>query len=178
MPTQLEYGSVDANTKWGYSIPPSKQVIQWFKLLLLNGSDIPEDIVKSSQFKNAVKQQESLGISRIDLVAMFLRGLWDHALAAITRSLGKTKVDTSKLHIVLTIPAIWPHYIQNRMKAAAQRAGLLNDREAGKTTLDFLAEPEAAALAVMNGFQPRPDINVSYFYPCREFHLLLTLPGR
>jgi molecular chaperone DnaK (HSP70) len=66
----------------------------------------------------------------------------------------------STLEVVITLPAIWPHYAQARMRKAARDAGILDDHVAGPTTLRFISEPEAAAIATLQDMTDRPDIKV------------------
>lgn len=71
----------------------------------------------------------------------------------------------SKFHIVITLPAIWPDYARNRMREAAEQAGMLSARVAGETTLSFISEPKAAALATLSDMEGRCDIMVRL--PCQ-----------
>ncbi|KAM3555584.1 hypothetical protein ARSEF4850_005920 [Beauveria asiatica] len=160
-PTLLQYGTIGHETPWGYNVPADKDVVRWFKLLLLDEADLPRAVVEDPQFRQVRKQQERLRISPIELVACFLRSLWKHCMESITRALGSGEVDKCKLHIVMTVPAIWPHYVQAHMKSAAGLAGMLQERSTSsvlRTTLEFLSEPEAAALAALAEMHPRPDI--------------------
>ncbi|OAA50102.1 actin-like ATPase domain-containing protein [Beauveria brongniartii RCEF 3172] len=160
-PTLLQYGTIGHETPWGYKVPADKDVVRWFKLLLLDEADLPSAVVKDPQFRQVRKQQERLRISPIELVACFLRSLWKHCMENITRALGSGELDKCKLHIVMTVPAIWPHYVQAHMKSAAGLAGMLQERNTSsalRTTLEFLSEPEAAALAALAEMHPRPDI--------------------
>lgn len=54
------------------------------------------------------------------------------------------------LHIVLTVPAIWPEYARKKMLQGAQNAGICDDTIAGKTQVALVAEPEAAAIATLS----------------------------
>ncbi|KAM3514974.1 hypothetical protein MY11210_001333 [Beauveria gryllotalpidicola] len=161
-PTQLQYGTISHQSPWGYNVPADKDVVRWFKLLLLDKADLPSAVVKDPQFREARKQQKRLKISPTELVACFLRSLWKHCMENITRALGSSEVANCKIHIVMTVPAIWPHYVQARMKSAAELAGMLQERGTSSalktTTLEFLSEPEAAALAALAEMHPRPDI--------------------
>lgn len=160
-PTHLEYASPSKVKKWGYGVPADQEVVRWFKLLLLNEAEVPQRIRESEQFKKAVEAQKSLDVSPVDLVACYLKLLWHHTLETIKRAKGQSLIELCKFHITITLPAIWPHYVQNKMKKAAELAGLLDKRQAGPTTLFFISEPEAAALATLSEMKDRPDISVS-----------------
>ncbi|KAM0738809.1 hypothetical protein ACQRIT_006546 [Beauveria bassiana] len=160
-PTLLQYGTIDHETPWGYNVPADKDVVRWFKLLLLEEVDLPSAVVEDPQYREVRKQQERLKVCPIELVGCFLRSLWNHCMKNITRALGSDEVASCKIHIVMTVPAIWPHYVQARMKSAAGLAGMLQERSTSsalETTLEFLSEPEAAALAALAEMHPRPDI--------------------
>lgn len=163
-PTHLEYGTVDHETPWGYNIPPHKDILRWFKLLLLEENDVADELAQSAQFKQAITLQSRLKKSPVELVSCFLRSLWEHCINSITGVLGSNEVDSCKISIIMTVPAMWPHYVQARMRTAADQAGMLRLRttDAGTYTpaLHFVSEPEAAALAVLAEMHPRPDIKV------------------
>ncbi|KAM3481293.1 hypothetical protein MY8738_004549 [Beauveria namnaoensis] len=161
-PTHLQYGDIDHETPWGYNVPTDKDLVRWFKLLLLDEADLPSAVAENPQFKQVCEQQGRLKTSPIELVACFLRSLWKHCMENITRALGSGEVASCRFHIVMTVPAIWPHYVQARMKSAADLAGMLQERGTNSArrapTLEFLSEPEAAALAALAEMHPRPDI--------------------
>lgn len=165
VPTLLEFNFVDDIEQWGYGIPPGKEVLQWFKLLLLKEEDVPLEVSQTKQYKQLVRCQKKIGASPVDLVACFLRFLWKHALEQIDAQLGSTLSNVCRFHIVFTVPAIWPHYVQDNMMKAASLAGLFEDRDAGVTSHVFMSEPEAAALAALLKMKNRPDIKV-----CHHLH--------
>ncbi|CAF3512579.1 unnamed protein product [Fusarium graminearum] len=67
-------------------------------------------------------------------------------------------LERSKFQVVLTLPTIWPPYAQNRMKQATQQSGILDGRPAGTTMLQFISEPEAAALATIKDMGKRSTV--------------------
>ncbi|KAF7184569.1 hypothetical protein CNMCM7691_005753 [Aspergillus felis] len=146
-PTELfyEYGA----TSWGYAIPRDADPIRWFKLLLLKTEDLKEDVQSSEFFLLAKEKVRSEGLQPINLVADYLRLLWAHTLETIEKSRGAQFLPALRLHIVITVPAIWKGYARQSMEEAAQKAGLLAPREIGKTRLSFVLEPEAAAMATL-----------------------------
>lgn len=134
--------------------------MKWFKLLLIDENDLPEDIRKSSRMSGHKELLKDTNKTVVEVISDFLRALWAHALENIQRSMGQTMLELSKLKVIVTLPAIWPHYAQLRMREAIQLAGILDERPAGLTSLDFISEPEAAALATMEDIIDRPDIKV------------------
>ncbi|KAK7415518.1 hypothetical protein QQX98_005872 [Neonectria punicea] len=153
VPTQIHYGSED--TTWGFGIPLDKDGLQWFKLFLLEEKDVPEDVSTSSQLHEARQLMFEANKSTIDTISSFLLSLWRHSIDNIKHSHGAEWFNKCKLHVVITMPAVWPHYAQQQMKRAAEMSGILSHRSCGKTTLSFVSEPEAAALATMKDFSRR-----------------------
>ncbi|KAI8691181.1 hypothetical protein NCS56_00109900 [Fusarium sp. Ph1] len=136
-PTKLLYGD-DDNTTWGYSVPADKDALKWFKLLLLDEDGIPCALSASTQLDKARRLQEETNKDPVDIIACFLRKLWNHAIDSIKRSIGAELLKISKFHVVITLPAIWPPYAQRRMKEAAKLSGILDARSCGATTLSTI----------------------------------------
>ncbi|KAM0564412.1 hypothetical protein ACHAPJ_000625 [Fusarium lateritium] len=156
-PTQLFYGKDNATT-WGYSIPPAKDALKWFKLLLLEEADIPVDLSNSVQLREARNLLKKSKKNAIEVVGCYLRKIWNHAIESIHRSVGAELLQKSKFHVVVTLPAIWPDYAHERMRRAARISGMLDARPCGKTILVFVSEPEAAALATIKDLSKRSTI--------------------
>lgn len=150
----------DKDTTWGYSVPADKDALKWFKLLLLDTADIPANMLSSSQLRKARNLLSGIKKDPVEVIACFLRKIWNHAIDSICRSVGVDLVQKSRFHVVITLPAIWPPYAQQRMKQAARVSGILDDRSCGETTLRFISEPEAAALATIKDLSKRSTIKV------------------
>ncbi|KAI1409418.1 actin-like ATPase domain-containing protein [Hypoxylon sp. FL1857] len=155
-PTTIHYGQ--DGTTWGYATPLAVEPIQWFKLLLVNEDDLADHLKDSPQLAQAKQMLSDAGKSAIEVVADYLMHLWNHALENVRRSVGKRTLDRTPFQVVLTIPAIWKAYAVARMRRAAKQAGILADRACGQTTLSFVTEPEAAALATFSDMRRRPDV--------------------
>lgn len=162
-PTQIHYGHNSRDIKWGYGISPEHEPLKWFKLLLLEPKDIPQGAANSTQLKEARRLQSKVGKEPVEIVACFLRKIWDHSVESIRRAIGDGVMKRSKFQVVITLPAIWPPYAQQRMKMAAKQAGILDPRLAGSTTLRFVSEPEAAALATIKDLSKRSSIKVRIY---------------
>ena len=121
---------------------------------------MPFTVRCSTQYQEALKSQKSLGKSPTDLVGLFLKQLWSHTLAAVHRALGTDLMDSCRFRVVVTLPAIWPHYAQQRMKKAAMIAGIMVERGCGPTVLKFISEPEAAAMATLKDMSKRSTVKV------------------
>ncbi|KAK5656835.1 hypothetical protein OQA88_4383 [Cercophora sp. LCS_1] len=157
IPTQ-----VDLETgNWGYLVPRDADPVRWFKLLLFDPRDLRRDMDPSVPLKRSrEKLWEHAGSNPdavVDLVAEFLRRLWDHSLNEIR---DRIDVDMLPIKVAITVPAIWPLYAREKMKAAAKKAGILNPRRIGETKLILVEEPEAAAVATLLDYKRHPDIAV------------------
>ena len=160
VPTAIAYR--EKNTfVWGYDLGVDDTQLKWFKLLLIDQEDLPDDVRTSKKIKEARKFLKKHNKTSVEVISLYLRHLWNHASARIVDALGRSLVNFSKFHIVITLPAIWPEYAQARMREAATRAGILStDRIGGATELSFISEPEAAALATLYDMDGRCDIKV------------------
>jgi molecular chaperone DnaK (HSP70) len=137
--------------------------LKWFKLLLLDDADIQEG-VRDSEYLRKTKASLRDGKNSkdpIDVVADYLKLLWQHTIQSMKRERGDMGVDGLPFKVVLTVPAIWKEYAKERMHQAAEKAGILDPRACGDTTLQLVSEPEAAALATLNEFK-----NETHFKVC------------
>jgi hypothetical protein len=74
----------------------------------------------------------------------YLKYIWDYTKEDICRGTGMADWEhIYSLSVVVTVPAMWTQGAKERTKAAALAAGLPPD-------LRLVAEPEAAALIVLN----------------------------
>ncbi|CAK7221496.1 hypothetical protein SEUCBS140593_004589 [Sporothrix eucalyptigena] len=157
VPTQYDQRS----GAWGYLLEKGHSPMKWFKLLLLRDADIQKDILNSPYLQSVRSQASLLGEDGvIDLVADFLRHLWQHALREIELQIDTTHLQNLPFKVALTIPAIWPQYARNMMKSAARRAGILQRRDIADTTLILVEEPEAAALSTLLDRREYPEMGV------------------
>ncbi|ROW13226.1 hypothetical protein VPNG_04861 [Cytospora leucostoma] len=146
---------------WGIKANNIPTALRWFKLLLVNEEDLPADVRASAQLKELRQQVKSIRKSAVDVASEYLDCVWTHCLERMKTAEGEETVDTSRFHVVITLPAIWPNYARERMRQAVDKAGILKQRRGvGKTTLDFIFEPEAAALAALSGVDGRHNIKI------------------
>jgi len=158
IPTQI-----DLNTKhWGYLVSKDDSPVRWFKLLLLEKRDLMRDMkdpntpLEESR-KKLQNHSESEPNAVIELVAGFLRKLWEHTFAEIRYEID---IDLLPIKVAITVPAIWPLYARNKIVAAAKKAGITEPRGMGKTELILVEEPEAAAIATLFDRKDYPEIEV------------------
>jgi molecular chaperone DnaK (HSP70) len=148
VPTELAY--IGNEIRFGYDIPSDVEPLRWFKLLLVKEEELPEHVRNSTDIKKIHEAHEALrraGKTPIEVIGDYLKFLWDQVTAAIERSQTLEAVNGIPYTVVLTVPAIWNEEAIAKMKIAAKRAGILDRRRAGETDLQFIQEPEAAALA-------------------------------
>ncbi|KAI1758002.1 hypothetical protein F4782DRAFT_536687 [Xylaria castorea] len=159
VPSKMHYDE-NGELWWGFKIPAGAKTVEWFKLLLLNDADLKKHLKDSSHLHDAKQSLLRLEKTSIQLIGEYLKVLWDHVLEQISRAKGKDLINGMQFHIVLTVPAIWTDYARDRMCEAAGLAGIFKHRDAGKTSLSFISEPEAAAIATMPELEDRTDLQV------------------
>ncbi|KAJ4249431.1 hypothetical protein NW762_012286 [Fusarium torreyae] len=140
----------DENPPWGYATPLEDTVLRWFKLLLVDDQFLSEKVRGSPQLSKARALMQRANKTPVQVFAV-----------------GNRMLKISRVHVVVTLPAIWPHYVRGRMTEALKHAGLLGISRDGETTLSFISEPEAAALTCLEENSDRPDVGVGdHFIVC------------
>ncbi|KAK3358672.1 hypothetical protein B0T25DRAFT_563750 [Lasiosphaeria hispida] len=135
--------------KWGYEITADMDPVRWFKLLLLRSEDIHQQMIRDSVHVKHARDQLSKSnppLTAVEVIGRYLGKLWEHSYSQVQDVLD---LDSFPLRVAITVPAIWPPYAHEAMKTAAALAGILNKRDIGSTTLDFVQEPEAAGLCTL-----------------------------
>jgi hypothetical protein len=158
--TSISYTEEEQPPLWGYAAPIGESTLRWFKLCLLDEEDIPQYLRESTHLQSAKSSLEKLGTHAVDVISDYLRELWKYSLGCIERAEGASLMELSALRVIVTLPAIWPAYAQFRMKEAIEKAGILEPRGLFDTTLEFISEPEAAALASLKDMSDRADMSV------------------
>jgi hypothetical protein len=143
--------------EWGYGIESENDAAEWFKLLLLDEQDLAKEKQNCPQIQKARRLLKQAGKTPIQAVSDYLRLLWNHAIANIEKDFGSVVVEGLPFQVVCTVPAVWTTQAVSRMRQAAEDAGILAHRLAGETTLRFVSEPEAAALATFDDLKMRPN---------------------
>jgi len=155
---------VDPRTQitWGYGIPKCLESLHWFKLLLLDDDDA-KAYLSTEGMAHLARVRKMIGESGrevSDVIVDYLRLLWTHAIEQVGDSVGKRRLTEIPFTVVATVPAIWKGYVRSRMRAAIKKAGILDERSAGPTRLQFISEPEAGALATLAELQSTCSIQV------------------
>lgn len=145
---------------WGIDAKTLPDALRWFKLTLLNPPDLDVGIRDSVHIQNARAALQALDMSPVEAISAYMEHVWEHCIEKLKVAEGEETVDTSRFHVIFTIPAIWPNYARKLMKEAVEQAGILNKRIIGRTEHDFVSEPEAAALATLSGIEERHNIEV------------------
>ncbi|KAF2127837.1 actin-like ATPase domain-containing protein [Dothidotthia symphoricarpi CBS 119687] len=159
-PTRISYEQSSSNEiLWGYNVG-DKEAVEWFKLLLLDEEEMDAKQRNSPQIKQAKELLRKAGKTAVQAVTDYLRLLWAHAVSNIEKAFGEATVEGLPFQIVCTVPAVWTTQAVNKMREAAKDAGILEHRIAGETTLNFVSEPEAAALATFDDLKARPNFQV------------------
>lgn len=164
MPSTIRYQS-NGQKQWGFEAPAdSPGTLQWFKLLLVDAKDLPPSIASSQYLRQARSTAEAAHKSPQDITRDYLSLLWAHTVEVMRENQGKSVVDVLPFRVVLTVPATWAAIpkIVNLLEKAAEQAGITAHRDCGATTLKIVAEPEAAAFAVIKDAERMEHFYVSF----------------
>ncbi|KAH6629649.1 hypothetical protein C7974DRAFT_394938 [Boeremia exigua] len=166
-PTRLSYkhepgsrGTRNPQVTWGYGVEDDDEAVEWFKLLLLEESDMDDKQKTSPQIQKAKRLLQKANKTAVQAVGDYLRLLWAHTITNIKKQAGEDFLRGLPLKVVCTVPAIWRNKAISKMREAAKHAGILERRTGGETKLFFVSEPEAAALATFNDLSKRPNLHV------------------
>ncbi|KAL8398619.1 hypothetical protein RB596_005953 [Gaeumannomyces avenae] len=158
VPTEIAYGG-GGEASWGFEVPADADPVRWFKLLLLKPGDVTDELLHSEIMTKGRMFLAKTGKTAIEVIADYLRLLWKHTLDTIAKNLGDIVLNSMTFRVVITVPAIWKPYARQSMHEAAKMAGILDERSAGLTTMSFVPEPEAAALATLTEPGRKPKKN-------------------
>lgn len=150
VPSKISYEK--EGIKWGFQIKPFQTCIECFKLCL-DPNLRPPDFV-SLPYIYAQLQQHGKSVQ--DVVRDYLQMLYDHTITMLTRSLGQTFVENTRIEFILTCPAVWSDRSKNATLQAAEGTGM-----AKSCKIRLISEPEAAALYTLKTIQPK-NLKVDY----------------
>lgn len=165
VPSQVAYKRGN-NTAWGKQASLEKEQISWVKLLLLDDGGRQGHLANSTHLEEARKQMQKSGKTVVTVIAEYLAKVWEHALNEISKACSRQYLNR-RIHVVVTVPAIWEDYAIQRMESAVRMAGILDKRQSPgipDTTHAFVSEPEAAALAAIQGFKKNTTLKPGHTF--------------
>ncbi|GAB1312419.1 hypothetical protein MFIFM68171_02629 [Madurella fahalii] len=135
--SHMEPSELGASGSWGSGIHAHEKKFDLFKLSLLHCDDLPRDDrhpERLTMIMQALDKIHGAGFRGVDIGAL-PRG-------------GRRAIDVCDLHFVFGIPAVWNEVATLRMRQAIDSSGILTS--VGRpVTMDFVVEPEAAAIAII-----------------------------
>lgn len=151
-------------------IEVSETIIEWFKLSLLHRDDLEKEILGSERFAKSNSDREKMHMTAKDATAEYLRNIWKGFLDEL-----QAMVPNPHIQITITVPVLWPDYARKAIKEALYRANILNNNNV-ELAPKFVAEPEAAALAIFSAAYHLGDTPVrTTFYALGHLSMLNTL---
>lgn len=122
---------------------PDETRLRCIKLFLESDLQIPNYVSKV----NMQKQLQRYGKDPAIVVADYLTELFKHAKERLVRRYGDYFVKTTRIEVVLTVPAIWSDAAKDATLNAAKKAGM-------GPNIRMISEPEAAAVYTIQATQP------------------------
>lgn len=145
-PTEISFE--DGKTRWGYEIPQGTKRHSCFKLLLDKAASkrTYDDPNLATEDSGAVRPSLPDGKTVHDITFEYLRLLYENVMKQLRDHVPDT-FDSTPIHFILTVPAIWSHAAQGATLDAAKRAQF-DSRKGDKITM--VSEPEAAGAYCLN----------------------------
>lgn len=150
VPSKIFFGPHE-NVSWGFDTPIEEPVLEWIKLCLLQSGDLSQGVKQSEVYNRHLGTLASSKKSADEVVAAYLRQIWQHVKDNVRDELQLHIQQESRLSVqfVMTVPAVWPVYAQTIMRDALNKSGMLGPGRWGTLisapmTPVFLTEPEAA----------------------------------
>ncbi|KAF5719235.1 hypothetical protein FGLOB1_1256 [Fusarium globosum] len=140
-------------------IEVSETIIEWFKLSLLHRDDLEKEILGSERFAKSNSDREKMNMTAKDATAQYPRNIWKGFLDEL-----QAMVPNPHIQITITVPVLWPEYARKVIKEALYRANILNNNNV-ELAPKFVAEPEAAALAIFSAAYHLGDTPFSKVQP-------------
>ena len=72
VPTKIAYDP-DGKITWGYEVPDDADAIEWFKLLLVKNSDLPEQLQNSANTQVPREKLKALGKTTKDVISDYCK---------------------------------------------------------------------------------------------------------
>lgn len=79
-PSAIFYGdNVNRDLTWGYMTPFGDGILRWFKLLLVNERDPPENVRDCEHLKSARDLMHKLNKTPVQIFSDYLRNIWEYS---------------------------------------------------------------------------------------------------
>ncbi|KAL3954485.1 hypothetical protein ACCO45_010048 [Purpureocillium lilacinum] len=135
IPTIIAYTKEDPSTfEWGACATGNKDAIVGIKLLLDPNQKPPYYL----QTPDPRKVLKSLPKPPVEVAADFMKSIYQHALAEISKTVPQEYMKLCRKEHVLSVPAVWSDAAKDATLRAAEIAEISN--------ITLIKEPEAAAL--------------------------------
>ncbi|KAL1863126.1 hypothetical protein Daus18300_008118 [Diaporthe australafricana] len=129
VPSTLRYDANKEVTSWGYQFDDEVDgdqsvgtLMEWFKLAIIPDKDLPPYLRRSPKLKQTKDTLRDLSLTVTEVIEQYLQRIWKHALRKIAESSLVRDLESTPIHVVLTVPAIWGHHAIETMRVAADRA--------------------------------------------------------
>ncbi|RKK86641.1 hypothetical protein BFJ69_g865 [Fusarium oxysporum] len=162
VPSTLYYGEAKNrnNLEWGFKVPDDRDVLSWFKHLIVDDKDLPDHIRFSPQLANAKRIMRKVQKTPVEIVGDYLKQLWLHSWEHITQSDGLGENPVINVLICITSPATWPSSARVRIIKALAHAGLLNYFPRDRFGLRFFTDISMAAFAAIDDHAERRGLEL------------------
>ena len=152
VPSIIQYNKGHV-AKWGYEVSGcDENTLEWFKLALVADTDLPPHLRKSTKLKDTKKKMRHLELNATQVMENYMEKVWSHVLGEIKKNLTSEDFESTPIHVVISIPAIWGNHAVEMMKTAAA-VSIMGSRHTGLITYELLSEPEAAVQAYAEELQ-------------------------
>ena len=170
-PTCIAIAAGHGQGFWGTQVDTDEEAFRLIKLAVMHPEYLNDSFQDSAALEDARRIRRFYHRTPSDLIWDYLGKIWTSSLEAAARHLGVSadKMILLAQHVVIGIPTNWPPDAVTRLRDAVKTAGI----EGGRTTVQFLSEPEAAILARFPRLPvaARPQVcPVSYHSSSSVFH--------
>lgn len=156
--------------RWGFQVTADEEAFRWFKLALVRPEHLGDGFRTSAALNNARDIRRAHTVQPNEVAAAYLRGLWTCSLqqAAGILHMSVDGLARLPLHVVIGVPANWSPDALLRLRGVVRDAGIPGQSQ--WSTVEFLSEPDAAALTLLDPRRPGPLPNVGIV------HTILHIP--
>ena len=158
VPSEVVYDDDGQGFRCGNEIYDDEKRYQWFKMEL-----DPTHLVEASHLSIKYPDPKALSVgwnvSAIDLTVDFLSWLCRHTVLILKLKLGEGLIESTPIHYVLTVPAIWSEKAKWTTRLIAKQAGMGD-------SVGMISEPEAAVIYSLDTMDPHGLIVGDNFVLC------------